>query len=596
MPNRATRNIVRASSSQTGSGEEFDSAQRVLSRSSGGDDSRFVKLAILAIISIGVYGIITMLSWQFNYDSVSIDRPIIMVLCLFAIAFAAYLAAIGIAWRTSPNTKTLALLIGSAIVFRVVVLFSVPIQEVDIYRYLWDGAATTAGVSPFRYSPAQVSSAGIDPRMPDDLQRLAKLRDNNPPLAEILHRVHFAELPTIYPPTSQFVFALANLATPSSASLLTRLFVMKAWLVGFDIATLLVVIAILRRCGKPIGLCILYAWCPLLIKEVANSGHLDAIAVFLTTSAVYMVVRCLEFASTSATDEQTELSPTTGSLRAMQIGYATMAAIVFGLAVGAKLYPIILVPLVLFALLKQLGWRFTAAPALAFVVTVILLLSALLPSDESRTNENEVGDPSLGVVTFLRRWEMNDFLFLLVIENLKPSANRGAHEVAWFTVTPESFRQTVVTSAAKRLGFSPSEAPFIIARATTAIIFLIVAFVLAWRTAGKDITSFCEAVFLTIAWFWLLCPTLNPWYWTWALPFLAFARGRAWIAVSGLVLIYYLRFWLEYHFPSTAVLGSPYTGLAFYDFIVTWIEFAPWTLVLFAAWLWRRQTPLPQTS
>ena len=81
---------------------------------------------------------------------------------------------------------------------------------------------------------------------------------------------------------------------------------------------------------------------------------------------------------------------------------------------------------------------------------------------------------------------------------------------------------------------------------------------------------------LTVAWFWLLQPTANPWYWTWALPLLPFARNRAWFALSGLAFLYYLRFWLTYHFPDTPVLGTRYTGPTFFDYVVTWLEFAPW--------------------
>lgn len=534
-------------------------------------DANVGLLAVLAGLSICVYGIIAVLSWQFDFDSVTTDRPIITVLCLFAVAFAIYLGAIRIAWRTRHSARMLKLVIGSAIVFRVVMLFSLPIQEVDIYRYLWDGAVSTAGVSPFRYSPQQVSSADLASNEDEDLSRLAKMRDDDPALAEILNRVHFPDLPTIYPPTSQAVFAAANLTTPHSSSVLTRVFMMKAWLIGFDIATLFVVIGLLRRCAKPVGLCVIYAWCPLLMKEVANSGHLDAIAVFLTTLGLYLVVRVLGFQTGFSDNRRTQ---------AKMLGYAVLASIVLALAVGAKLYPIILAPLVFFSLAINLGWRLTVAPTVAFALTTAVLLSAMVPGERSDSDQEQVHDPSLGVVTFLRRWEMNDFLFLIIIENIKPTAQRGPHETAWFTVMPESARETMVESVAARFDIDPSEAPFMIARAMTAAIFFIFAITLAWRNAAKDSAHFCEAAFLTIAWFWLLCPTLNPWYWTWSLPLLPFARGRAWIAVSGLVLIYYLRFWLDYHFPSTAVLGTRYTGVAFYDFIVTWIEFAPWFVVL----------------
>ena len=59
------------------------------------------------------------------------------------------------------------------------------------------------------------------------------------------------------------------------------------------------------------------------------------------------------------------------------------------------------------------------------------------------------------------------------------------------------------------------------------------------------------------------------WYWTWALPLLPLARSRVWLAMSGLVLVYYLRFWLRCHFPDTPVLGIAYRGGVFFDLVVT---------------------------
>jgi len=90
---------------------------------------------------------------------------------------------------------------------------------------------------------------------------------------------------------------------------------------------------------------------------------------------------------------------------------------------------------------------------------------------------------------------------------------------------------------------------------------------------------------------WLLCPTQNPWYWTWALPLLPFARSRVWLAVSGLSLLYHLRFWLSYHWPDTSVWESGYFGPVFFDFVVTWVEFAPWLLLLAIGFARRRSVP-----
>ena len=539
-------------------------------------------LAGLAVLSTCLYGVVSFLSWQFDFDSPNTERPIIAVLLLFAVAFVAYLFAIRLATRAPQDKRLVTLIVWAAVLFRVTLLLSVPIQEIDIYRYLWDGSVSAAGVSPFRYSPDQVRAASSDATDDVTLARLVRLCGEQPPLSKMLGRVHYGELTTIYPPTSQVVFAVAALTTPSQASVLVRVFMMKAWFIGFDVATLFVILGLLRLCRMPLGLCIIYAWCPLLLKEVANSGHLDAVAVFLTTLAMYLAARLV---ARSVDTPHTPLRTVTR---------ATLVSVVLALAVGAKLYPIVIAPLLFLVLAKNLGWRRLLIPITAFITTTLLILAPMMPPeaisastspavappdslDDLASPPMPTDDPSLGVSAFLRRWEMNDFIFLVVVENLKPTADLPPERTAWFSFVPESVRQSLVAAVSPRFGFTEAEAPFLVTRALTGIAFLTLACWFAWRAARQsDIASLCEAGFLTLAWFWLLCPTQNPWYWTWALPLLPFARGRAWLAVSGLVLLYYLRFWFSCHWADTSVLGTGYEGSAFFDFIVTWLEFAPW--------------------
>ena len=71
-------------------------------------------------------------------------------------------------------------------------------------------------------------------------------------------------------------------------------------------------------------------------------------------------------------------------------------------------------------------------------------------------------------------------------------------------------------------------------------------------------------------------------------PLLPFARNRAWLAVSGLVLLYYLKFWLKAHFLDPPLLGTHYNGVYFFHFVVVWFEHAPYLLALFVSWCWGR--------
>lgn len=550
-------------------------------------DANVLCLVGSGIVSWCAYAAITYLSTRFHYESVFVDRPILAVLALFAVAFAAWLVAIRVVMRSSSGTaRLMPVIFGAAIAFRAMMLVSYPIQEIDIYRYMWDGAVCTTGVSPFRFAPQQVRDGHVETATDDDLRALLRMRDQHPAIAATLHRVHFGHLPTIYPPVSQAVFAAATLVTPSSGSVHARLIVMKAAFVLFDLATMWLVAAILRMVGRRPELCLIYGWCPLLMKEVANSGHLDAIAVFLATLVVFLVVRW--FADPQSSHQAP--SPSASLFRSALVGG------VLALAVGAKLYPIVLSPVLFIWLLRRRGiTRAFAFGGTLSVVSLICLWPLLPGAAPSRDPIADgppvpvpiasVSDSSQGLQTFLRSWEMNDFLFLIVVENVKPPSDAPP---AWFAIVPGDVRVRWTAWLSERLALPLHEVPFLVARCLTAIAY---AGVLVWLVRrvwrSHDALILLESLFLSVAWFWLLCPTQNPWYWTWALPLLPFARGRAWLVMSGLVFLYYLRFWFSYHLSTTPVAGTPYRGHVFFDLVVTWIEFAPWLACLAIAG-WRR--------
>ena len=549
-------------------------------------DRNLVQLAGLATVSWAAY-VAIVLSAQSLHEAGSGRHSLLILLAHFGIAFGCYIVAIRVALRAVQSRRMLALIVATAILFRVTLLFSHTIEEIDLYRYLWDGAASTQGVNPFRYAPQQVLAATNDGNLPDDLARLVRLRDDSPEMTAILKRIHFGELPTIYPPVSQAVFALCAKLTPPTASVYTRMVLMKACFVICDLATMLLVLRLLAFAGRPPGTVLIYAWCPLLIKEIANSGHLDALAFFLTTWAAYLTVRVLYAANRVNSPLRT----------------AVLAAAILGLAAGAKLYPVVLAPLLALSFLRRFGWRFTVMPALVFGLVSALLLwpmrptanpagsdvqaafdlgqVAILPEDAPPVPPQEVStaprDPSQSLRAFLGEWEMNDFLFLIIVENLRPSIGLAPNEVAWFTITPEEARERLMARASAYLGTEPRQVPFLLTRLVTSTGFVVIAGVLAWRGARAEPgADWLNTAFLTVAWFWLLLPTQNPWYWTWALPFLPFARGRAWLAMSGLAFTYYFRFWLMRYFPDGSVAGTGYTGPMFFDYIVVWLEYGPW--------------------
>jgi hypothetical protein len=547
-------------------------------------------LVMLAVASWVCY-LAVALGRQSLHEEGTADHSLLTILALFGIAFLCYLESLRIALCARQDGRLLAVIVGAAVAFRVTMLFSDPVEEIDLYRYLWDGRVTLAGVSPFRYSPEQVLAASSRGDLPPDLASLVAIRDASSVLQTVMRRIHFGTLTTIYPPVAQLIFALATLTTPADASVPARMTVMKAWFVGFDLATLALVISLLKFTCRPVGWSVAYGWCPLVIKEVANSGHLDALAVFLTTLALSLAAWAL-------------FRPPGGSARAAGAGSlalrgAIASCVVLALAVGAKLYPVVLAPMFFFGFMRHFGWRRTLAPAAAFGLMVLLLLWPMLPSKSSNAPHGVVQGtrdddqpplppwesfsvppapaPEPGVVAFASEWEMNDFLFLLLMENLRPYAQVPLGERAWFSVVPERWREALIGRISSRVAIAPWRVPFFLSRALMTALFLVLAGWFAWDAAkANDPAVWLRPAFLTLAWFWLLLPTLNPWYWTWAMPLLPFARSRAWLALSGLVFLYYLRFWLTYHFAETPVLGTRYAGPWFFDFVVSWLEYGPW--------------------
>lgn len=541
-----------------------------------------------------IYVVIACLSRQFIFGEAFEQRPIVPILILFAIAFVLSVRAAVVAVRLRIGRVFWWAILGPAILFRLTLLLSEPIQEIDIYRYVWDGAVLGEGISPFRFAPSEVLAANEADDVPEDLARLVTVRDRSPALRETLARIHYGELPTIYPPVSQLVFAAVSRLTPADATLAQRVTAMKLVIVLFDLATVAILCRLLLAAHRHPGWCVAYAWCPLVMKEFANSGHLDSIAVCLATLSVLLAVQAVS------------RHEGRGALRS---GIA--AAVCLGLSVGAKLYAVVLGLWLLVVLARGIGWRRSLLCGGLFLATSVLSLTPMfvvthgeetalaspVPAEPLLPNEIAAPTPTpadslAGLKTFLRRWEMNDFAFLILLENLRVADSESTAPRPWFAIAPEAWRRWLVTRVQSVSNTDATEAAFLLTRFVTLAVFASLAFVFARRAARSEQSSvWLESAFLTLAWFWILSPTQNPWYWTWALPLLPFARARTWRLVSGFCFLYYLRFWLIYHWPQATVLGTPYNGPSFFDFVVTWIEFGPWMLCLFYDTLRNRRKP-----
>ena len=245
------------------------------------------------------------------------------------------------------------------VVFRICGLAGGPFYEDDFYRYLWDGYRFATAGTPYGASPEEFF---VDPSVA-------------PAMQPVLDQVNYPDLPTIYSPVMQFVFLLGYWLKPGSVAALQSI------LIAFDFAA----VALLLRLAPGRNV-LLYAWCPLVIKEIAFTAHPDGVGACLLLASVVLA-------------------------RNRSWG---LSAFTLGLAAGAKEFGLILAPLLL-AGRRARYW-------LLFAFTFALVYSPFVLQG---------GSGLVSLREFAREWEFNSFLFALLKFALPPFEARLALGLAF---------------------------------------------------------------------------------------------------------------------------------------------------------------------
>jgi alpha-1,6-mannosyltransferase len=193
------------------------------------------------------------------------DRDLLAFVIIALAQGAVWAAAAALVLRGGDQRPALVLILGTAVLLRLMALAAPVFLSDDINRYIWDGRVQAAGINPYRYIPT-------DPE-------LEPLRD--PLIFPNINRNNYA--PTIYPPVAQMLFLVANRF--AETALAVKLLFVTIEAVG--IGTL---IFILRAAGRPPEHILLYAWHPLPVWEIAGSGHVDAAIVTFATLALAAAV------------------------------------------------------------------------------------------------------------------------------------------------------------------------------------------------------------------------------------------------------------------------------------------------------------------
>lgn len=174
----------------------------------------------------------------------------------FGVGFLVYLAMVRFVRRLPPGQPAQRWIVwavlAAGVVFRLTLVGLRPTLSDDVYRYLWDGRIQQAGIDPYRYAP--------------DAEALSRFRD------KAWSRINHRDIPTIYPPLMQLAFRIGVQLSPA-------ILAQKLVFLLCDLAVMAVLVWWLPRAGVSPPMSLLYAWHPLVIVEVAGSGHNDPLGV-----------------------------------------------------------------------------------------------------------------------------------------------------------------------------------------------------------------------------------------------------------------------------------------------------------------------------
>ncbi len=334
-----------------------------------------------------------------------------------------------------------------------------PLED-DFQRYLWDGAVVASGLDPYRYPPEQFLGAEA---VPHEYSAVAAAGQ------ETLNRISFPDLRTIYPSSAQFSFAIAHMIAPFSIEGLRIVFLFA------EVTTFFLILAMLSVLKISALWSVLYWWNPMAAFSVVGLAHVDALVPAFVLAALLMMVR-----------------------------YRTYSAAAFlGIAAGVKIWPVLLLPLVLARVRRE-----PLKLLITCVTFAIVLAAAIGPLALSALH------PGSGLTAYALSWGNNNAFFAWAVFLLSHLIDPASAERA--------LRVFVGLSA------------LAISTAVT-------------RRADSSPRHLVGAYLIVTAAVFYLSPAQFPWYAVWFLPLAAIVRNWPLLLASATLPFYYLfyPFWAD---------------------------------------------------
>ena len=309
-------------------------------------DRRFAKPILLYFLSLLSGIAYYILIYQTARDN------FLQLISLFTFLFVVYF----IVYKFFSATHFKFLVI-AGVLFRVLLLFSVPNLSDDVYRFIWDGRLSANGINPFSHLPTEI------------MQMLPVTGITEELFAQLNSQGHY----TIYPPVMQGFFWIA--AKFFSMNVYGAIVLFKCIIVLFEIATFFLLIQLLKKLFLPKHLALLYILNPLVITELTGNVHFDGVMVFFVLLAFLLLLKNNWSAS----------------------------AICLGLGVATKLLPVLFIPL----LINKLGWKRGLLYSLITGATTLMLFAFVF---DMATVQHLLNSVDL----FIRKFEFNASVYYIV--------------------------------------------------------------------------------------------------------------------------------------------------------------------------------------
>lgn len=208
----------------------------------------------LAILAGGLTAIF---SWVARQQDLDARMPEFIGLLLLA----GILYVIGVFYvdRFRLGATALLIILGGAVLFRVILLRSDLTPSDDVYRYQWDGRVQRAHLNPYLVSPISPGLAWLqNPAYPQ------------PP---------GHETPTVYPPLSELTYRLIETVSGYKRVSTT-----------LDLASAGLLMILLGVMKQPLHRVLAYAWNPSVLISFALSGHFDSLAIVTLLAALFFLL------------------------------------------------------------------------------------------------------------------------------------------------------------------------------------------------------------------------------------------------------------------------------------------------------------------